>query len=330
MEILIAHGADVDRQCDGESGFSPLAAAALCEDLNACQILLAAGASPVLAVDLLTSATLTVREDIIKFIRNVAMTPLSVAHVRKSSQDAPVAETIMGVTPRSFLDMCYPIQLEILSGLEGSEVKTMQASCADLGRMCDGRQILSDLTAIEHRPSRPSLHANLHEALRLPHRLPPLSIKEAYNIAYIHACSLRCSMEDMLGATDPLGRTPLLLAVRTSNHEAMKLLLHMGAPVDKGNILNGWSPLLLASWKCDVAAMEMLIAHGADVDRQCHGVSRFSPLAAAALCEDLDACKNACKILLAAGASRCPALSSESIDILDLSSEGGYHHIYWY
>jgi ankyrin repeat protein len=106
-------------------------------------------------------------------------------------------------------------------------------------------------------------------------------------------------MAKLLCATDALGRTPLMLAVRTEKHEAMKWLLQQGAPIDKGNTQNGWSPLLLASWKADVVAMEILIAHGADVDSHCEGESGFTPLVAAAA----RSARNACQILLAAGAS---------------------------
>jgi hypothetical protein len=204
----------------------------------------------------------------------------------------------MDVASHRFLDMCYSIQLEIFSCLEGSEIKTMQAACADLATTCDvnlstpGRGLLGDLNAIGHRPSS----VTLHEAVQLP----SLSNKEAFDVAYSQALSLGCSMASMLCAEDALGRTPLMLAVRTEKHETMKWFLQQGAPVDKGNTQNGWSPLLLASWKADMAAMEILIAHGADVDCHCEGESGFTPLVAAAAREAL----NACEILLAAGASR--------------------------
>jgi len=167
--------------------------------------------------------------------------------------------------------------------------------------MGDEKVLLREFAALGNQQI-PSC-ANLHEVLKNPSQNISLTAKEAYNVAYKHARRLECSMAEVLSETDKVGRTPMYLAVRTSNHQAMKLFLRLGAPINAGNVSNGWSPLLLACWMRDMEAMEMLIAHGADVDHQCSGESGFTPLAAAAAREDLEVCG----ILIAAGASPAKA-----------------------
>jgi ankyrin repeat protein len=118
-----------------------------------------------------------------------------------------------------------------------------------------------------------------------------------YDAVYNEARILECDIATVLSNTDAIGRMPLYMAVKHSQHAAMETLLHMGADVDAGSSATSWSPLVLASWMGDSQAIELLIKHGSNLDHPAsHG---FTPLAAAAMAR----CIKSCKVLLIAGAS---------------------------
>jgi ankyrin repeat protein len=122
-------------------------------------------------------------------------------------------------------------------------------------------------------------------------------------------------IKDVLKSLDAYGRTPLYLAVRTSNHTAMKMMLSLGADVDAGSAESGWSPLILACWLQDAVAMEILIGHGANLDHRCNTHCNFTPLTAAAAAQ----CLPTCRMLLAAGAGGLRALELMSGSAMTVS-----------
>ena len=66
----------------------------------------------------------------------------------------------------------------------------------------------------------------------------------------------------------PLGRTPLMVASRTGNVEAMKVLLDHGADVNAKETLRGTTPLMWAADEGHAAAIKLLIERGADIKAQ--------------------------------------------------------------
>ena len=66
----------------------------------------------------------------------------------------------------------------------------------------------------------------------------------------------------------PLGRTPLMMASRTGNVDAMKVLLDHGADVNAKETLRGTTPLMWAADEGHAAAIKLLIEHGADIKAQ--------------------------------------------------------------
>ncbi len=63
----------------------------------------------------------------------------------------------------------------------------------------------------------------------------------------------------------PLGRTPLMVASRTGNVDAMKVLLDHGAEVNAKENLRGTTPLMWAADEGHAAAIQLLIQRGADI-----------------------------------------------------------------
>merc|ERR1712048_68157 len=89
--------------------------------------------------------------------------------------------------------------------------------------------------------------------------------------------------------TDAYGRSLIYRAVKSSSHAALQVLLSLGAPVDVGNLDNGWSPLALAAWMGNSLAIDCLLEHGADADFKQHTYS-WTPLIAAASKGDIQLC----------------------------------------
>ncbi len=79
---------------------------------------------------------------------------------------------------------------------------------------------------------------------------------------------------------DPRGFTPLILAARQGQLEALSLLVGAGADPDLAGGRNGWTPLLHAVHKNQLQAVETLLRLGADVTGA--GTSGMSPLIMAA------------------------------------------------
>src|SRR4029077_14351742 len=62
----------------------------------------------------------------------------------------------------------------------------------------------------------------------------------------------------------PLGRTPLMIASRTGNVDAMKVLLDHGADPNAKEALRGTTPIMWAADEGHAAAIKLLIDRGAD------------------------------------------------------------------
>ena len=74
--------------------------------------------------------------------------------------------------------------------------------------------------------------------------------------------------------TLPLGRTPLMLASRTGNVEAMKALLDNGANPNAKETLRGTTPLMWAADEGHEAAIKLLVERGADVNAKSNPAPR--------------------------------------------------------
>lgn len=197
----------------------------------------------------------------------------------------------------SFLDVCAD-RLEVFNYLEGTEIKKLRASCSIMEGRCAERALLRDLGSLGCWQSLAD--STIHKAIceiSIEQRWHS-TIQQVYNAAYSSARIRGCGISAMLAEVDSRGNTPLYVAVKASRHGAINMLLHLGANVNEGSTMSGWSPLLLAAWKRDLVAIKLLIDHGADVDHTCGGPSWFTPLSVAAAAE----CLQACTMLVAAGA----------------------------
>jgi ankyrin repeat protein len=63
----------------------------------------------------------------------------------------------------------------------------------------------------------------------------------------------------------PLGRSPLMVASRTGNVDAMKVLLDHGADVNAKDTLRGTTALMWAADEGHAPAIQLLLEHGADI-----------------------------------------------------------------
>jgi ankyrin repeat protein len=72
----------------------------------------------------------------------------------------------------------------------------------------------------------------------------------------------------------PLGRTPLMVASRTGNVEAMKVLLDRGADVNAKETLRGTTALMWAADEAHPAAIQLLVQRGADIKARSNPVPR--------------------------------------------------------
>jgi hypothetical protein len=173
------------------------------------------------------------------------------------------------------------------------------------------QKLLGDLASCGYQVSN---NVPLHNVLRSS---KSLTHKETYDAVYNEARRLQCDIATVLSKTYDLGRMPLYIAVKHSQHAAIETLLHRGADVDAGSLSTSWSPLVLASWMGDSVAIELLIKHGSNVDhRASHG---FTPLAAAAMAR----CVKSCKVLLIAGASAALAKRLHTDSVREIDPAGG-------
>ena len=76
------------------------------------------------------------------------------------------------------------------------------------------------------------------------------------------------SFPALLGERNKDGRTPLIVAVRHSQADAVKLLLDRGASVDDSSSRSGATPVWHASWKGDLRTCAILLEHGCDPMRE--------------------------------------------------------------
>jgi hypothetical protein len=198
----------------------------------------------------------------------------------------------------SVIDVCGVNGLDVFAFLEGSETKHLQGCCPPLAAQLEETKLLRDLASCGFR---------VHEAAyfhQLIQSKMHLSRKQVYDAVCKEARLRGHSIATVLSTPDKYGRMPLYLAIKTAQHSAAELLLHLGADINAGICETGWSPLLLACWMKDVTAVELLIAHGADVDHCCKTSANFTPFAAAAAAQ----CLQACRLLVAAGASATNAV----------------------
>jgi len=192
----------------------------------------------------------------------------------------------------TFHDSCVVMQLGVVACLEGTDIKYLRCACSLFKNELSENTLIRNLAACGYEVhDKQTVHDMLQSSRS------EISSKLTYNLAFNQARILNCTVTAISRTPDELGRLPLYMAVRMHRYSLIEPLLHMGAEIDKGSLVNGWSPLLLASWMGDVPAVKKLIRLGSNVDF-C-GRYGFTPLAAAVAAYNFESCN----VLLAAGAN---------------------------
>eukprot|EP00928_Gymnodinium_smaydae_P083319 TRINITY_DN66550_c0_g1_i1.p1 TRINITY_DN66550_c0_g1~~TRINITY_DN66550_c0_g1_i1.p1 ORF type:complete len:311 (-),score=34.71 TRINITY_DN66550_c0_g1_i1:210-1142(-) len=140
-----------------------------------------------------------------------------------------------------------------------------------------------------------SRRLGLHEVLGSGDAVRAGTVMDA---AFTDALRLGGALDVALVSPDSRGRTPLLVAVQRKLPEAVKVLLRLGAPPDRGDSSSGWSPLMFAINSGSEVMARDLVKHGASVNfvARPHG---YTPIMAALTMAD----EKLTEWLLSAGAT---------------------------
>jgi len=122
VDVLMAHGANVDHRCSTGCNFTPLAAAAASKRSQICSALRAAGADVEYAVDLMRASTFSAREEVAGFIAEAGtmsadpgatswllLAPSAMAHMIEvaKSLKGNVGKPWTNVAMRKFISSCW-------------------------------------------------------------------------------------------------------------------------------------------------------------------------------------------------------------------------------